>query len=60
MNTICRQYIKNAQSFFPIIGKEERKYLKNLELTINEYCEEKSISSLNSIYEDFGMPFEIV
>lgn len=60
MNTICKQYIKNAKSFFPNIGKEERKYLKNLELTISEYCEEQSISSLEELYKDVGMPFEVV
>lgn len=60
MNTICRQYINNVKFFFPMIGKRERKFLKNLGLTINDYCADTPIDSLDTLYQDFGMPSDVV
>lgn len=60
MDKISKQYVKNVKSFFPIIGKSEKKYLNGLEINVEDYCEETSISSLKELYEKFGTPSEVV
>lgn len=60
MDKISKQYVKNVKAFFPIIGKGEKNYLKSLEISIDDYCEEVSISSLTELYEKFGTPSEVV
>lgn len=60
MNNLCKQYIRNAKALFPVMGKEERKYFKSLELNLQDYCEETSWSSLEELYKNFGTPAEIV
>lgn len=60
MKTICQQYISDVKSFFPVIGKEERKYLAKLSTTVDEFCEEEHISAKESLYLDFGSPSDIV
>lgn len=60
MNNLCKQYIKNAKTLFPIIGKTEKEYLKKLELNVQDYCEESSVSSIEELYRDFGSPSEVV
>lgn len=60
MNKITKQYVKNVKDFFPMSGKGEKKYLENLELNIEDFCEEVSILSLEELYEKFGTPSEVV
>lgn len=60
MNKITKQYVKNVEDFFPMSGKGEKKYLENLELNIEDFCEEVSILSLEELYEKFGTPSEVV
>lgn len=60
MDNLCKQYIKNAKALFPVMGKAERKYFENLELNVQEYCEETSVSSLEDLYKNFGTPAEVV
>ncbi len=60
MDSICRQYTKNIRALFPVIGKNEKKYLNKLKHNLEEYCEETSISSLEELYDNFGIPSEVV
>lgn len=60
MNSLIKQYIKNTKAFFPVIGKQEKKYLKRLELHIQDYCEDNSVSSLDDLYQNFGTPAEVL
>ena len=30
MNKLCKEYINEIKAMFPVKGKEERKYIKNL------------------------------
>lgn len=60
MENLCKQYMKNVKTFFPILRKPEKEYLKNLERTIEDYLEEKSVTSLEELYKDFGTPTDVV
>ena len=55
MNRVCKIYVKNVKSAFPIIGKSERLYIKKLQNYLEEYCNEYNISSLEELYKNFGL-----
>ena len=57
---ICDQYIKNVKTLFPYVGKAEKKYLDNLRLTVDDYCDSENISSIKQLEEGFGKPEDIV
>lgn len=59
MKNICGQYISTVKTFFPIMGKRERQYIKSLETDVTDYCMEEDISSLEQLYEKYGMPHEV-
>ena len=59
MNKLAKNYMKSVKYFFPIIGRKEKEYLKSLEITIEDFCETNSISSIEDIYCDFGLPSEV-
>lgn len=60
MDNLAKQFTKNVKAFFPIVGKAEKEYLKKLELNLEDYCEEKQVSSLEELYKDFGTPSDVV
>lgn len=60
MNKLCRQYLYEVKALFPIISKPERKYLKKLKATLEDYCEESEASTMDEIYKGFGSPYEII
>lgn len=60
MDNLAKQFTKNVRAFFPIVGKVEKEYLKKLELNLEDYCEEKQVSSLEELYKDFGTPSDVV
>ena len=60
MSELCRQYISDVRNFFPIMGKKEREYLKKLSLSVEEYCEEKSVKTVEELYDGVGSPSYIV
>lgn len=59
MRNICGRYISDVRFFFPVLGKKERQYIKSLKLDIADYCVEENISSLEQLYERYGMPYEV-
>lgn len=59
MKSISGQYISTIKSFFPIMGKKERQYIKSLTEDVADYCIEEDISSLEQLYEKYGMPHEV-
>ena len=59
MSKLKQRYLKEVKSFFPIMGKPERRHLKKLSEQINDYCLEKEVFSINDLYQDFGRPSEI-
>lgn len=60
MNKICKKYISEVKAFFPIMGKDERKYVNKLRLNIENYCEEADITSKQELYENYGKPHDVV
>ena len=47
MSKLKQRYLKEVKSFFPIMGKPERRHLKKLSEQINDYCIEKEVSSID-------------
>lgn len=60
MNKIAKEFAKNAKAFFPIYTYREREYIKNLELNIEDYCEDNYIDSLEDLYQKYGNPSDVV
>lgn len=60
MNKLCQQYISNVKSLFPIMGKDEKKYVHSLATDVNDYCSEESIETIDELYENYGAPSDIV
>lgn len=59
-SNVCKQYLIAVKSSFPTIGKEERKYLKNLRLIIEDYCEEVPNCTMEDLCREFGTPTNLV
>lgn len=59
-NNICKEYLTAVKSFFPTIGKEEKKYLNNLCLILEDYHEEQPDSTMDDLCQEFGTPIELV
>lgn len=60
MNKQCKEYINEVQSMFPVKGKQERKYIKNLKKDIEEYCNETNATKKEELYENYGHPIDVV
>lgn len=60
MNKICKKYIKEVKAMFPVKGKKERLYLKNLARDVEMLCEEENITIKENLYEKYGKPVEVV
>lgn len=60
MNKQCKEYIKEVKSMFPVKGTQERKYIKNLNKDITDYCEEANTTTKDELYENYGNPIDIV
>ena len=60
MSKLCSKYIRQVKAMFPILGKEERKYIKTLKITLEDYLENATDISLNDLYNEFGNPNDIV
>ena len=59
MDNLAKQYIKNAKALFPLMNKDEKKYFEKLSINVEDYCEAKSVSSMEEIYRDFGTPADV-
>ncbi len=60
MNTICKQYIDQVKTLFPVMGKPEKEYIRGLALQTEEICEEQEITTLETLYEEFDRPEDVV
>lgn len=60
MNKLCRQYRSDIKSFFPIMGNPEKKYLFKLMRSVEDYCDEEHVTSLEELYKGFGSPSDVV
>lgn len=60
MNKPYSQYIKEVKALFPIMGREEKSYIKKLELSIKECAEECHCNSVHDLYKEFGRPADVL
>ena len=54
---ICTKYLNQVKSFFPVITKNEKKFLNNY--PIFDACPEDQSITLEYLHEEFGKPEEI-
>lgn len=60
MNRICKQYISEVKTFFPIIGKDERTYIAKLITNVDNFCDEDDITTKEELYKRYGLPNDVV
>ncbi len=60
MNKLCKEYISEVKAMFPVKGKQERKYIKELSKDIEDYCEEANATTKEELYENYGNPVDVV
>lgn len=60
LNKLCKKYISSVKSLFPILGREERKYIKNLKSEIENFIEDNEITAMEELFQKYGSPNEII
>lgn len=55
-----KQYFKQIKLLFPIYGKDEKRFLSDFQVTVEEYVEHHSDCSLNDVVERFGEAEDVV
>ena len=60
MNKLCKEYIKEVKAMFPVKGKKERKYIKQLSKGVEDNCEESNATTKEELYENYGNPVDVV
>ncbi len=58
MNNSSKEYISQVKLLFPIMGKDERQYIRHLALTLEDSGAD--VESLEDLYAAFGTPEECV
>lgn len=53
-NKLRRKYMSQVKAFFPVKAKNERKFLKIISNSVDDYCTEHSDANIQDIYEQFG------
>lgn len=57
---IIKNYIKMIKRGFPLHGKYERKYLRNLKVHLEEFLDEAPDASMDDIIVEFGTPASVI
>lgn len=52
--------MKEVTTLFPTMGKEEKTYVKNLEVSIEDCIEESHLDSIEALYDTFGTPADVL
>lgn len=60
MAKLCQSYLSNVKALLPIVGKPEKKYLSQLSESLEDYCEEEKVTTLEELYNGFGEPDEAI
>lgn len=60
MNKICKEYMGEIKTLFPIKKKSEKAYLRKLTADVEDYCEEANVTTKQELYDNYGMPYEVV
>lgn len=59
-NTLTKHYIRCIKDCFPIRGKQERQYLKQLEIHVEEFLSINETATYETLVSEFGSPTNIV
>lgn len=59
MNKICKEYISDARKFFPIMGRQERHFLRKISGDIEDLIEEENITSKTELIKKYRKPYEV-
>ena len=59
MNKICKEYISDAKKFFPIMGKNERGYLRGIISELEDCIERESITTKQELYVKYRQPYDL-
>ena len=60
MNKICKEYISEIKSLFPINRKMEKTYLNKMATDVDDFCEENNITTIDELYQNYGTPEDVV
>lgn len=60
MNKSVDKYIKELQMFLPVMGKYEKKFIKNIRQNMIEYMENHPDAGYSDICDRFGTPRDMV
>lgn len=60
MNKVCKQYIEDVKSLFPIMGKNERKYINKLKTDIEDFFEDSRLKTKEDLYKSYALPNDVV
>lgn len=59
MNKICKEYLSDAKEFFPVIGKGERAFLRNMVSPIEDCIELENITTKQELYVKYRQPYDL-
>lgn len=60
MNNVCKGYMAEVKSFFPIRRKDERLFMKKLASDVEDYCLETKVTDKKELYDNYGKPNDVV
>lgn len=60
MNKICKEYISEIKSLFPMNRRMEKTYLKKMTTDVADFCEENNITTIEELYQNYGTPEDVV
>lgn len=58
-NTV-RDYIRQVKTFFPLYGRERKRFINDLKEAVESYIEDTKDGSYEGIVKHFGSPAEVV
>lgn len=60
MNNWIKSYLHTVRRLFPMMGRSEKTYLKNLSSSIEDFFEDHPPDSMEEVIEKFGLPEDVV
>ena len=59
MNKLCKEYISDAKKFFPVMGKNERAYLRGIVSELEDCIERESVTTKQELYTKYRQPYDL-
>ena len=59
MNKLCKEYISDAKKFFPVMGKNERAYLRGIVSELEDCIERESVTTKKELYTKYRQPYDL-